>query len=235
MKYSIVISVLNSHEIVRRQLLHFRSMRLPADTEIILMDDGSKPPIRCDFHVPNLTIHATNDFRPWTQPLARNEGARLAKGKYLVCTDIDHILTRRLLNKVYEFKGDVMHFMRQVAVLDELGNLTQKTDVLASYGFPMERIKKRAFRTSPHSNSYAIKRDLFLRLGGSRYTGVYPNRDEIPLKRQLKRLAARGEITIVDGPDRPVIYTIPNGRFCGDVDSNPFNLFHNLSRKKGAK
>ena len=43
MRLSIIIPVLNSHEVVRRQLLHFERIGLPPDTELILVDDGSDP------------------------------------------------------------------------------------------------------------------------------------------------------------------------------------------------
>jgi glycosyltransferase involved in cell wall biosynthesis len=95
MKLSIVIPVLNSHEVVRRQLLHFFRIGLPGDTELILVDDGSDPPIENDFS--NLArIHRTNDNRPWTWALARNAGARLATGDYLLMYDLDHIADRKL-------------------------------------------------------------------------------------------------------------------------------------------
>ena len=45
MKLSIVIPCLDSHEVLRRQLIHFERMALPEDTELILVDDGSNPPI----------------------------------------------------------------------------------------------------------------------------------------------------------------------------------------------
>ena len=91
-KVSIVIAVLNSHRIVRRQIRHFRRMRLPDDIEIIIIDDGSNPRLQDILappnSVPNIYIYATNDFRPWTQGLARNMGAKLAQGEYLFFTDI---------------------------------------------------------------------------------------------------------------------------------------------------
>ena len=75
MRVSIIIPVLNSHEIVRRQLLHFERLGLPQDTELILVDDGSDPPIENTSRLP-VTIHCTGDARPWTWALARNTGAR---------------------------------------------------------------------------------------------------------------------------------------------------------------
>jgi hypothetical protein len=40
----------------------------------------------------------------------------------------------------------------------------------------------------------------------------------------------RGEITRIPDDDRPTIYMVPNGRFCGDKNFNPFGLFHDLKR-----
>jgi len=44
-RLSIIIPVLNSHEIVRRQIEHFKKMDLPDDVELIIVDDGSDPPL----------------------------------------------------------------------------------------------------------------------------------------------------------------------------------------------
>ena len=44
-RLSIIIPVLNSHEIVRRQIEHFKKMNLPDDVELIIVDDGSDPPL----------------------------------------------------------------------------------------------------------------------------------------------------------------------------------------------
>ncbi len=223
MKASIVIAVLNSHEILRRQLLHFGKMNLPDDIEIIIIDDGSEPPL--EGSLKNLTIHATNDKRPWTQPVARNIGARMAKGEYLICTDIDHILSSKLIDTVVSSDCDVIRFKREAGVLDENGDFTQDREVLLAYGYEPHR----GLRMSAHGNSYAIKKELFHHLGGSQQRTRYPNRDEQKIKRGLHKL--RNQVQMLTGDSRPTIYMIPNGRFCGDKDYNPFGLFHNLTRK----
>lgn len=223
MRVSIVIAVLDSHEIVRRQLLHFSNMPLPEEVELILVDDGSEVPIQGEMK--GLKIIQTNDKRPWTQPLARNLGAKYAQGEYLICTDIDHIISKELINRVLVGDYDVYHFKRQAGVLNEDGSFTQDMNVLKQYGLP-----ERPLRLPAHGNSYAIKRWVFLALGGSQQKEVYPNRDEIPIKRGVKRMVEKGEITLIPDDDRPTIYMFPNGRFCGDRDYNPFGLFHNLKR-----
>ena len=40
---------------------------------------------------------------------------------------------------------------------------------------------------------------------------------------------AKGTVTM--NPDRTTLWMFPNGQFCGDVDYNPFGLFHGLTRK----
>lgn len=224
-KATILICVLNSHEIVKRQLKWFEKQEFPDDVEILLVDDGSDPPITGECR--NLRIHATNDFRPWTQPLARNEGAEIARGEYIICTDIDHVITRSLVELVRNTEYDVVRFRRQLGVLTEDAELTQDHEELVKYGIPRDRTK---LRLSAHGNSYAIRRELFLALGGSQKRPVYPNRDEVPIKRRIKRGVMKGEITIIPSDERPMIYMIPNGRFCGERDYNPFGLFHDLKR-----
>jgi len=234
MKVSIVIAVLNSHEIVRRQLLHWGRMDFGDNVEWVIVDDGSTPPLADSFDWPkNFIIHATNNFDEWTQPMARNIGAELAHNPMLICTDIDHILTEKTIQFVCDTYYDVIHFIRHIAVLDENGNFTQDGRVLASWNVPPERIAGKKYRVSPHSNSYGIRRDRFLKLGGSRQGKTYPNRDEIPLKRKLKVCEAKGRMITIPDDERPLIYVMPTGRFCGDgrdKDFNPFGYFHNLKR-----
>ena len=231
MKVSIVTAVLNSHEIVRRQLLHYMEMKLPEDVEVILVDDGSKPPQKEPYFGINfkLKILHTNDFRPWTQPKARNIGAKEAVGEYIIFTDIDHIIMQDAIDKVRQGTYDVIRFKREVGVLDEQGRFTQDIGMLQMYGYNREKL-----RISAHGNSYIFKRDLYLDLGGVSEanvgSGTHPNREEKPLKRAVRRLAEAGKIKLCDGDDRPTIYLIPNGRFCGHKDADPLNLFHDLER-----
>ena len=107
MKLSIIISVLNSQEVVRRQLLHWEKVGLHKmdDVEIILIDDGSDTPLHQELELEidiflNLRIFETNDKRPWTVELARNLGARMAEGEYVLMTDIDYILPKKAIEAV---------------------------------------------------------------------------------------------------------------------------------------
>jgi glycosyltransferase involved in cell wall biosynthesis len=206
-------------------------LKLSDDVEVIFVDDGSKPSHKRPYFKLNFNFRFiyTNDFRNWTQPKARNIGVKEAKGEYVLCTDIDHIVMQDAIDKVREDKYDVVRFKREVGILDERGQFTQDLSVLQMYGYNREKL-----RISAHGNSYIFKRDLYLELGGVSEANVgretHPNREEKPLKRAVRRLAEEGKIKLCDGDDRPTIYLIPNGRFCGDKDADPLNLFHNLER-----
>jgi len=241
MKVSIVTAILNSHEIVRRQMCHYEKMNLPDDVEVVWVDDGSDPPIRFlygkDAKIDmvedvnfNLSVYETNDKRPWTQPAARNLGVKHAKGEYVICTDIDHIISNEVIETARNpGKWDVIRFSRQPAVLDQNGDFTQDMNVLRQYGY-----NRNGLNIAPHGNSYIFRRALYIELGGVSEqhvgTGKYPNREEVPLKSKLKKLWKEGEINVWDKPPKPMIYMIPNGHYCGGKDFNPFGLFHNLTR-----
>lgn len=240
MRVSIVIAVLNSPEVVRRQALYWAKMPLPDDAEVIIVDDKSDPPLKAeDYALPRFRLFRQDIPAQWTQPAARNLGVREAKGEYVICTDIDHILTRPLIDIVRATDLDMVKFKREVAILDEDGNFVQTPKAVFEYGFEKARYASRQFRIAPHTNSFAMRRSLYLELGGvSEHrvgTGLYPNREEIPLRRKIKQLREAGKVRVLDedspdGDNRPTIYMIPNGKYCGSPDYNPFGLFHNLSR-----
>ena len=227
MKLSIVIPVLDSHEVVRRQLLHFERVGLPSDTELILVDDGSAPPIENTSSL-SVTIHCTHDKRPWTWALARNAGARLATGEYLLMYDLDHVASRELIEFVCECDGPRVQFVREFGVLDENGVLTQDRDVLLSHGLA----KEKALGVGPHPNMFAMKREVFWRIGGYRedlVTRSYPQGEDRLFKKawhNYSREAGAQNNTI-----RPKLYVFPSGKLIGDVDADPQKLFHGLSRK----
>jgi len=230
MKLSIVTAILDSPEILRRHILHYEKMPLPQGVEWIVVDDGSDVPIE-----PNemYRLYQTNDKRPWTQPAARPFSAKQAKGEFCLFTDIDHIITKETIQVGLDnTKHDVIRFRREVAVLDENGNFTQDWDVLREWKFDGDELNIR-----PHGNSYIMRTGLYLGLGGVSEqhvgTGKYPNREESPLKRKLKKLEQEGRISIwQDRETKPCIYMFPNGWYCNnaDKDFNPFGFFHNTTR-----
>lgn len=223
MKLSIVISVYQSHEIVRRQLIHLKRMNLPV--EIIIVDDNSNPPIEG-------AAARTGNKLAWTQGLGRNLGAKMAKGEYLFMTDIDHIISKEALEDALNFNGNKMIFRRQVAILDENGDVRQDRETLKKWGYESEKLD-----ASVHGNTFVMKKSIFDELGGY---------DEEVCIRGFHPVARRGDdcyfnakwnrrfagTTPAVGRD---IYMFPLGRFNKTGDLNPFGLFHNLSQKKQEK
>lgn len=237
-RVSIIIPILNSNEVVRRQVLHFEKMDLPDDVEIIMVDDGSTPPIEVNTTLKNFKLIHTHDFRAWTWPLARNRGAKEAKGDYFIMADLDHIITWGFIDTVRHFTGDHIRINREFAVLDSEGNFTQDHEVLKAYGITDKRLQDRGVKLTPHRNQFAIHKDLYWKLGGFREDKIglpYPQREDGDFNKAWQVLYNKGEIKdfddVVGYEHRPILYMFPNGKYCGDVDYNPFNLFHTLSRK----
>ncbi|MFH1543101.1 MAG: glycosyltransferase [Patescibacteria group bacterium] len=238
MKISIVINVLCSYEVVRRQLLHFKKMDLPEGVEIIIIDDGSNPPIPTPnvWDVPiNLMFWRTEDKRPWTQGLARNAGAKLAKGEYLMMTDIDHIFSKEAIMATYEYVGDKMVFPRHYGALNENGDLVTDLEGLLPYGLNVDRLKgRRGWSAGFHGNTFAIKRSIFMELGGyeeKRCVGMMHQGkrrgEDIYFSLAYNNAMCQGKYKPID--TGPKMYMFPIGRFHVNGDTNPGGLFHNLS------
>ena len=224
-KLSIIVPVLNSHQALRRHLLYMERIGLPEGTEIIIVDDGSDPPLENTSNLP-ATIYRTYDTRPWTWALARNAGAKLARGEYLLMFDLDHIITRELLDFVVSRDEPRIHFQRRFGVLDENGELYTDRKTLKEWGLIGERS-----RIESHQNSFAMKRELFWELGGYREDLIgqpYPQGEDSGFYAKWKEYSEATDIASVEGP---TLYVFPTGRFCGDVDHDEHGLFHSLSRK----
>jgi glycosyltransferase involved in cell wall biosynthesis len=246
MRLSLIVPVLNSHEIVRRQFKHFDKMDLSDDVEIILVDDGSDPPILetlmefssepevlCLSAHLSVSIIETNDSRPWTWALARNKGARIAKGEYLLMFDLDYIISEDAIKSCLEFEGEYRGFRREFGVLDKDGNFIQTVDELVKWGWPAQRYAERGFQLPPHPNDFLIRKDKFFEMGMYREDLVekkYPQGEDRHFKGTRMQWEKDGKLDC-DWKTRPTLYMFPNGQFCGDVDYNPFGMFHDLTRK----
>jgi glycosyltransferase involved in cell wall biosynthesis len=238
MKVSVVIAVLNSHEVVRRQIIHFRKMDLPNDVEFIFVDDGSNPPLGVSgAGLKNFCIYYTHDKRPWTQGLARNLGASKAQGEYLFFTDIDHIITKEALTDSLIFTGDKMVFVRYYGILSPEGDIICDEESMLDFGLDPKRIHTRRGHMCGgiHGNTYLVRKSVFDLIGGydPRFCesgfhvgGKFPS-EESRFNQKYNHLVNRGMAkNVVIGPK---IYCYPVSRFRADGDNNPFGLFHGLS------
>ncbi len=233
-----MIAVLNSHKVVLRQLRHFKKMQLGNDVEFIIVDDGSNPPLNYEnCGLRNLTILYTNDKRPWTQGLARNMGAKVAKGDYLFFTDIDHIITKEAIDDVLKFDGNKMIFPRYYGIFDRRGNIINDEKSMLGFGLNPARVRThRGYMCGGfHGNTYAIKRSIFEKIGGyiPRYCesgfhvgGKYQS-EESKFNSMYRNFKKEGftPSEIIGSK----IYCYPVSKFRTDGNNNPFGLFHELS------
>jgi predicted glycosyltransferase involved in capsule biosynthesis len=166
MKLSIIIAVLDSHEVFERQVLHFGKMELPEDVEVIFVDDGSFPALTLPKRFPNIKLLYTNDTRPWSQPCARNFGAEFAKGEFLFMTDIDHILSKTAILFSRAANVDKIVYSRYWAILDEYGEINQDAETLFEYGLDKKLYKERKLHAGSHANTFTIRKTVFEMLNG---------------------------------------------------------------------
>ena len=220
-KISIVIPVYNSHEIVRRQLLHLNRIKTD-DVEIIIVDDGSDPPIK------DATIRRHSRIA-WTQGIARNLGAEMASGEYLFMTDIDHIISKESLEDALAFTGNKMIFRRQIGILDKNGTIKQDKKTLKDWGYTKDKLD-----ASVHGNTFVMKKSIFDGLKGydpkRSLIGYHPisrKGDDCFFNRKWNNEYNREELAV--GRD---MYRFPIGRFRDDGDLNPKGLFHDLHQRE---
>jgi hypothetical protein len=216
---SLIVNVLASYEVVRRQLLYLERLLTPA-CELIVVDDGSAPSLADTCAgVPKtfaFRLECTHDRRPWTQPRARNIGAALAQAPKLLFFDIDHILTPEILDLCLAYGGDKLHWLRRPGVLDEDGHIVTESQVLRQHGWSDQG-------PGVHANSYLIRKEIFQRLGGydERFCGRYGG-DDIDFNSRYERLCQQGLARPAEVQGTGFYY--PDPAACPE-------LFHSLRRE----
>lgn len=135
-----------------------------AQFDIVIVDDGSPEPAidvpRPD-GLPALSIYRVLEDRPWHQHAARNLGAHVARGPWLLLTDMDHVLTAQnasaLFRRLGKLDADTAYFLHRVE---------------ADTGLPTVDSHE---SPKPHPNSFVMTRDLYWRAGGydEDYCGIY--------------------------------------------------------------
>lgn len=97
---SIVITYYGQPAMLAEQARAWRNY--PEGVEVIVVDDGSAVPAECSFFEgDSRSLYRVAEDIPWHQDGARNLGAHVAAGDWLLLLDIDHVLPavelRRLL------------------------------------------------------------------------------------------------------------------------------------------
>jgi glycosyltransferase involved in cell wall biosynthesis len=144
------------------------SPKAKAQIEIIIVDDGSPDPAldvampglrECDR--PVISIYRITEDRPWHQHAARNLGAHVARGPWLLLTDMDHMLTAAnadaLLKRLGKLDPATAYFLHRIE---------------ADTGLPT---LGRDDQPKPHPNSFVMTRDLYWQAGGydEDFCGIY--------------------------------------------------------------
>lgn len=197
MKCSLILPVLQSYEAVRRQILYMNTLDLPNDFEVILIDDGSRPPIfsQTKVEIPkpnfNFIMGYRPDFRMWTKGCAINAGVKMAKGEYIWLFAIDNMITKEAIDCIRDNETDFRFcFLTALAKLDSEGKLTilGKKKMLGSAGI------------------MAYKKDKFVALGGynESLVGWYPSGDDLELDARYREKYAGYDMII-----GPVVYSYP--------------------------
>jgi len=234
MKLSIVIAVLDSHEIVRRYLLYLKSLDLPDTVETIIVDDGSNPPIQAPEPLRTTKLMYTNDTRSWTQGLARMKGIKESVGEYILCTDIDHIVSKEAIDASLLFQDDKMIFRRRFAYLDEEGKLINDRDSVISWGLDPKAIRDDNLSDGVHGNTWLMRRTVFDELGGYNLnrcnSGSHLQGEDREFNKRYAHACRDGKYK--DQVLGSFVYFFPSGRYHIDGNDNPHGLFHTLNHTK---
>lgn len=137
---SLVVTYYNQPAMLAEQARIWASYK--ADPEIIVVDDGSAVPAAAQ---PRSVGYRVTQDTPWHQDGARNLGAHVATGEWLLFLDIDHAICADELAKV----------------LDMLPKLAANT----AYR-PLRRLVDLAYPLKPAANIWLIRRADFWRIGG---------------------------------------------------------------------
>lgn len=144
------------------------SQALQEQVEIVIVDDGSPSEIAVDVITPDIVMLDLKLFRvledrPWHQHGARNLGAHVATGEWLLMTDMDHVVPASTLTEILRIlpgltKNEVLTFGR----VDAPATLTWKADHWTEF----TRTRREDGSLKPHVNSFVVRRDRYWKVGG---------------------------------------------------------------------
>jgi hypothetical protein len=169
----------NSGQLQRQyDLLRTMPDEVKQNVHLIVVDDCSeqKPAHRAKTGMPSTVFRIKPPKVPWNQDTARNIGAHEATTKWLLLTDMDHMIPRETWTSLVN------------APLDE-GKVYKFSRVSAPDNEPYK----------PHPNTWMMTKDLYWRAGGydERFAGYYGTdadfRDRV---RELGEVILRSDVVV---------------------------------------
>lgn len=161
---SVVITYYSQPAMLAEQARTWRGY--PPGIEVVVVDDGSAIPAAAE----GCAIYRVAKDIPWHQDGARNLGAHVAAGEWLLFLDIDHVLPA----------------VEAIALLGLLSTLPQGCAFR-----PARRLVDDAYALRPGANIWLMRREDFWRVGGydERLCGSYGTDQEfIPRLRRTLRV-----------------------------------------------
>lgn len=172
MLLSIVFPYYRNPRMLARQLSVWRDEwpdDLKRQLEIVIVDDGSPDETAAavlgrDLRgLPALSLYRVTEDRLWHQHGARNLGANVAKARWLLMTDIDHIIPASTVAEVLRVLPD----LRRRVVLTFGRVDAPATPAWRSDHWPeFEQTVRADGSLKPHVNSFVVARKRYWELGG---------------------------------------------------------------------
>lgn len=166
---SLVITYFNQPAMLAEQERTWRDY--PAGVEVIVVDDGSAVPAQAE----GCSIYRVSKDIPWHQDGARNLGAHVAEGEWLLFLDIDHAISAA-----------------------EVGRLLKLLPMLPrkSAFRPLRKLVDGAYSLSRAANIWLIRKSDFWRVGGydERLCGHYGT--DLEFRPRLRRVLAEMDVPV---------------------------------------
>jgi len=166
-KIALIFPVLQSYEVLERQIKYMNSLPLPEDWEVVIVDDGSDPPIKIKT-LPsfNYKLVRTYDYNKWTQAKAVNYGVEMSDpSEFMWGLAVDHFISKENIEDIKNFTGDKMVFPRLFATLDKDGKIRTDEETLMRYGW-VKKEKQKGKGTGAGFGCFVMRRTCWDEIGG---------------------------------------------------------------------
>ena len=230
-KVALIFPVLQSYNVVERQVLYMNRLNLPDNWQVVFVDDGSIPPIDIR-SVPffNMKLVQTHDYRKWTQAKAVNFGVEHSDpSEYIWTLAIDHFISKENIDDVNNFTGDKMVFPRLFATLSDTGEVRTDELTLTKYGW-VEKERMKGKGTGAGYGVFVMRRDLWDMLHGynmDRFADGGYGGDDVDISHRYGELCREGKAT------RHVVgshmYVYPSAAY------DAMEVFHDLRGRRKVK